>query len=87
LTFFAIAVAARMVLMSIIGGRGTVAGPVVGAILIVGVNEFSVRQFGQTELNIVVTGAILVAALHFFPQGIVGSLRKSGRLPAFLDWD
>jgi branched-chain amino acid transport system permease protein len=51
------------------------------------VNEFSVRQFGQTELNIVVTGAILVAALLFFPQGIVGSLRKSGRLPAFLDWD
>jgi branched-chain amino acid transport system permease protein len=87
LTFFAIAVAARMVLMSIIGGRGTVAGPVVGAILIIGVNEFAVRQFGQTELNIVFTGAILVAALLFFPQGIVGSLRKAGRLPASLDWD
>lgn len=87
LTFFAIAVAARMVLMAIIGGRGTVAGPVLGAILIVGVNELSVRQFGQTELNIVITGLILVAALLFFPQGIVGSLRKSGRLPAFLDWD
>jgi branched-chain amino acid transport system permease protein len=87
LTFFAIAVAARMVLMSIIGGRGTVAGPVVGAVLIIGVNEFAVRQFGQTELNIVFTGAILVAALLFFPQGIVGSLRKAGRLPASLDWD
>jgi branched-chain amino acid transport system permease protein len=87
LTFFAIAVAARMVLMSIIGGRGTVAGPVVGAVLIIGVNEFAVRQFGQTELNIVFTGAILVVALLFFPQGIVGSLRKAGRLPAFLDWD
>ena len=87
LTFFAIAVAARMVLMSIIGGRGTVAGPVVGAVLIIGVNEFAVRQLGQTELNIVFTGAILVVALLFFPQGIVGSLRKAGRLPAFLDWD
>jgi branched-chain amino acid transport system permease protein len=87
LTFFAIAVAARMVLMAIIGGRGTVAGPVVGAVLIIGVNEFAVRQFGQTELNIVVTGGILIAALLFFPLGIVGSLRKSGRLPAFLDWD
>lgn len=87
LTFFAIAVAARMVLMAIIGGRGTVAGPVIGAMLIIGVNEFAVRQLGQTELNIVFTGAILVAALLFFPQGIVGSLRKAGRLPAFLDWD
>ena len=87
LTFFAIAVAARMVLMAIIGGRGTVAGPVLGAFLIIGVNEFAVRQLGQSELNIVFTGLILVAALLFFPQGIVGSLRKAGRLPAFLDWD
>jgi branched-chain amino acid transport system permease protein len=87
LTFFAIAVAARMVLMAIIGGRGTVAGPVIGAVLIIGVNEFSVRQFGESELNIVFTGLILVLALLFFPQGIVGSLRKSERLPAFLDWD
>lgn len=87
LTFFAIAVAARMVLMAIIGGRGTVAGPVIGAILIVGVNEFSVRQFGESAINIVITGLILLAALLFFPQGIVGSLRKAGRLPAFLDWD
>jgi branched-chain amino acid transport system permease protein len=87
LTFFAIAVAARMVLMAIIGGRGTVAGPVVGAVLIIGVNEFAVRQFGESELNIVFTGLILVVALLFFPQGIVGSLRTSGRLPAFLDWD
>jgi branched-chain amino acid transport system permease protein len=87
LTFFAIAVAARMVLMAIIGGRGTVAGPVLGAILIIGVNEFAVRQLGQTELNIVFTGLILVGTLLFFPQGIVGSLRKAGKLPAFLDWD
>jgi branched-chain amino acid transport system permease protein len=87
LTFFAIAVAARMVLMAIIGGRGTVAGPVLGAILIIGVNEFAVRQFGQTALNIVFIGLILVVALLFFPLGIVGSLRKAGKLPAFLDWD
>lgn len=87
LTFFAIAVAARMVLMAIIGGRGTVAGPVVGAILILAVNEFSVRQFGESAINIVITGLILLAALLFFPQGIVGSLRKAGKLPAFLDWD
>ena len=87
LTFFAIAVAARMVLMAIIGGRGTVAGPVVGAILILGVNEVAVRQFGESALNIVFTGLILLAALLFFPEGIVGSLRKAGKLPAFLDWD
>lgn len=87
LTFFAIAVAARMVLMAIIGGRGTVAGPVLGAILILGANEVAVRQLGESAFNIVFTGLILLAALLFFPEGIVGSLRKAGRLPAFLDWD
>jgi len=86
-TFFEIGLAAQMVLMCIIGGRATVAGPVIGAILITTVNEFSVVQFGATALNIVVTGGILLITLLFFPLGIVGSLRESGRLPAILDWD
>jgi branched-chain amino acid transport system permease protein len=85
--FFTIGIGAQMVLMAIIGGRGTVVGPVLGAILVVAVNEASVAQFGSSELNIVVTGTILIAVLLFFPLGIVGSLRKRGRLPAFLDWD
>jgi branched-chain amino acid transport system permease protein len=85
--FFTIAIAAEMVLMAIIGGRGTVAGPVVGAILLVALNEISVSQFGSTELNIVVTGGIMLAVLLFFPLGIIGTLRERGRLPGFLDWD
>lgn len=85
--FFTIAVAAQMVLMAIIGGRGTVSGPVLGAFLIVGLNEFSITQFGGSELNLVITGLILVVVLLFFPLGIVGSLREAGRLPAGLDWD
>lgn len=85
--FFTIAVAANMVLMAIIGGRGTVAGPVIGAVLLVGINEASVVYFGATELNIVVTGLILLGVLLFFPQGVVGTLRERRRLPAFLDWD
>jgi branched-chain amino acid transport system permease protein len=85
--FFTIAIAAEMVLMAIIGGRGTVAGPVVGAILLVALNEISVSQFGSTELNIAVTGVIMLVVLLFFPLGIVGSLRERGKLPGFLDWD
>lgn len=85
--FLIIAVAARMVLMSIIGGRGTVAGPVIGAILIIGIDEASVSFLGSSELNLAVTGLLLVATLLFFPQGIVGTLRERNRLPAWLDWD
>ncbi|MGI9646903.1 MAG: ABC transporter permease subunit, partial [Acidimicrobiia bacterium] len=85
--FFTVAISAQMVLMAIIGGRGTVAGPVIGAALIVTVNEYSLTQFGSSEINIVISGSLLVAVLLFFPLGIVGTLRAKRRLPAFLDWD
>ena len=85
--FLLIAIAARMVLMAIVGGRGTVAGPVIGAALIVVLDEASITFFGSSELNLVITGAILVLMLLFFPLGIIGSLRNAGRLPAWLDWD
>ena len=85
--FFTIGIAAQMVLMAIIGGRGTVSGPVLGAVLLVAVNEMSVARFGSSELNIVVTGVILLVVLIFFPLGIVGSLRQRRKLPGFLDWD
>ncbi|MFP5331372.1 MAG: branched-chain amino acid ABC transporter permease [Acidimicrobiia bacterium] len=85
--FLLIAVAARMVLMTIIGGRGTVAGPVIGAILVIFLDEASVTLFGATELNLVITGVLLIVTLLFFPLGIVGTLRERGRLPAWLDWD
>jgi branched-chain amino acid transport system permease protein len=85
--FLTLAVAADMVLMAIIGGRGTVAGPVVGAVLIVAFNELAVSQLGSSELNLAVTGALLIVVLMAFPLGIVGTLRERGRLPRILDWD
>jgi branched-chain amino acid transport system permease protein len=60
---------------------------VIGAMLIVLLDETSVTLFGATELNLVITGALMVVALLFFPLGIVGSLRDRNRLPAWLDWD
>jgi len=85
--YLIILIAANLVLMSILGGRGTVAGPVLGAIILIAVNEFVLSQFGGNELNIVATGAIMLVVLLFFPAGIVGSLNKAGILPKILDWD
>jgi len=85
--FLLIILAAQLVLMTVLGGKGTVAGPVVGAILFIAINEFFVTNLGFTELNIVATGLILALVLIFFPSGIVGSLRERGKLPPFLDWD
>jgi branched-chain amino acid transport system permease protein len=85
--FLIVLIAANLVLMSILGGRGTVAGPVLGAIILIAINELFVSQLGASELNIVGTGLIMIVVLLFFPLGIVGSLRKAGKLPRILAWD
>jgi branched-chain amino acid transport system permease protein len=85
--FLSILVGAKFVLMTILGGRGTVAGPVVGAAVFIVANELVVSQLGASELNIAVTGLLLLLILLFFPDGIIGTLKKNGRLPRMLDWD
>jgi branched-chain amino acid transport system permease protein len=85
--FLSITIAATMVLMSIIGGKGTVAGPVIGAVLLIAINEFFVANLGSSALNIVATGVIMILVLLFFPAGVVGTLKERKWLPAFLDWE
>ena len=76
-----------MVLMCILGGKGTVAGPIVGAVLLIAFNEFFVATMGSSEINILGTGLIMVLVLMFFPNGIVGTLAQKRKLPRFLNWD
>ena len=84
--FFNILISANLVLMCVIGGRGTVVGPVLGAAVMVVVQELFVALAGGSELNLVASGLILLATLWFFPNGIVGTLKARQRLPAWLDW-
>lgn len=84
--FLSVLIAAQIVLMSILGGRGTVAGPVVGAIIFIIIKELFVIGLGSTELNIVGTGILMIIVLLFFPRGIVGTLKEIGKLPKILDW-
>lgn len=85
--FLTVLMAAQLVLMTILGGKGTIAGPVVGAVLFIVANEFFVSQLGFTELNIVATGGLMVLVLLFFPEGIIGTLKERGKLPGILDWE
>jgi branched-chain amino acid transport system permease protein len=85
--FLILLIAAKLVLMCILGGKGTVAGPIIGAILIVAFDESCVAFFGASPINILGTGLIMVLALMFFPNGIVGTLAQKRKLPRFLNWD
>jgi branched-chain amino acid transport system permease protein len=85
--FLILLIGVNMVLMCILGGKGTVAGPIVGAIMIVAFNEASVAFFGASEINIMGTGLIMVVTLMYFPNGVVGTLARKKKLPRFLNWD
>jgi branched-chain amino acid transport system permease protein len=61
----------EVVLMTLLGGIGTVFGPVVGAFLIVGLQN----RLATTALPVsVVTGAVFVVCVLAFRRGIVGEI-------------
>lgn len=85
--FLVIQISASLVLMCILGGKGTVSGPIVGAILIVAFNEVFAATLGASEFNILATGLVMILGLMFFPLGVIGTLAKKDKLPRIFNWD
>ncbi|MFZ4760327.1 MAG: branched-chain amino acid ABC transporter permease [Burkholderiaceae bacterium] len=61
----------EVVLMTLVGGMGTVFGPVVGAAVIIGMQNYLA---GLGEWVLVVQGAIFVIVVMLFRRGIVGEI-------------
>jgi len=61
----------EVVLMTLVGGLGTIFGPVVGAFVIL-VMQFKLAPIGEWVL--VIQGAIFVACVLLFRRGIIGEL-------------
>lgn len=72
----------EVVLMTLLGGMGTFAGPVIGAFSIIGLQNFLADRVGSW-INVII-GAIFVVCVIAFRKGIVGELlawqeRRQGR--------
>ncbi|MGB6757743.1 MAG: branched-chain amino acid ABC transporter permease [Xanthobacteraceae bacterium] len=67
----------EVVLMTLVGGLGTVFGPIVGAFLIIAMENY-LAPFGQWVL--VIQGAIFVVCVLVFRRGIVGELANRLRV-------
>ncbi len=67
----------EVVLMTLVGGLGTVFGPIVGAFLIVAMENY-LAPFGQWVL--VIQGVIFVICVLVFRRGIVGELANRLRV-------
>jgi branched-chain amino acid transport system permease protein len=66
-----------MVMMVIIGGSGTVLGPVIGAAALQTLSEYLRANF--TEAHTFILGAIIIAAVILLPQGAVFFIRDAWR--------
>jgi len=73
-TVFDHSISINVVIMSILGGIGTTLGPVLGAVILSLVSEV-MNVVVVSEAKLVVYGVILVSAVLFLPQGILGRLR------------
>lgn len=71
---FELPLSVRIALVAIIGGRGTVFGPLIGAILITLAAEMFRTVFA--DANLLVYGLLIVVVIVFMPRGIVGELHR-----------
>lgn len=84
---FGIPVSVGILLRPIVGGMGTIWGPLIGAIFITPLGEFT-RAFvrtpppflsfieGRAGVDVMIFGAILIIVIIFMPDGILGAGRR-----------
>lgn len=62
-----------MQLMVILGGLGTILGPIIGGVIFYSLRETASFTFPQ--LHFLVTGAVLIVMIIYMPEGIVGWIK------------
>jgi branched-chain amino acid transport system permease protein len=74
-TAFNVLITAKTIIYATAGGLGTVMGPVVGAVVLVWVDELIWQRFPL--LNLFLLGLAIVLLIQFMPRGIVGALLRA----------
>lgn len=71
---FHVLITAKSIIYAMAGGFGTILGPVIGTLALVGVDHLIWQKF--PVLNLLLLGLVIVLLMLFLPRGIVGSLLK-----------
>jgi branched-chain amino acid transport system permease protein len=74
---YSIALSVEMLLVTIVGGMGTVFGPLVGSFFLHIVNEFARHFIDTPGVSLIVYGFILILIISFLPNGLVGLFRRT----------
>jgi branched-chain amino acid transport system permease protein len=79
ISVFPLAITVTMIVMALFGGKGTVWGPVLGAVVLFVVQEVVWARYPY--VHPLLFGAIIVAVVLLMPRGILGLLQVRYRLP------
>lgn len=77
---FGIGWTVKLLFIVIIGGMGTVEGPIVGAIIFVLLQQFLSEY---VDFNLIILGIITIMVIFFAPKGIMGTLEEKYHLKLF----
>jgi branched-chain amino acid transport system permease protein len=64
----------QMAIITMLGGAGTLLGPIVGAILLLSASEIFKNQFKESHL--LIYGILIVVVVLFLPEGIIGGVKQ-----------
>ncbi|MBV9232333.1 MAG: branched-chain amino acid ABC transporter permease [Chloroflexi bacterium] len=65
-----------LTLMALIGGLGTLAGPILGAVMVSPVQQYLVLQYGENGWYQMIYGVLFLVVLLALPEGIIPTLQK-----------
>ena len=70
----------KIMMLAVIGGRGTLFGPTIGAFILIPLNELLRAEFGSqlSGISFVIYGFILILIIMFIPKGLI-SLKESAK--------
>jgi branched-chain amino acid transport system permease protein len=72
---FSILLSVQILLSMLLGGRGTLLGPVLGAFLIEPLNEWTNNNLGGGNARLLIFGGLMALVVIFLPRGIIPTLR------------
>jgi len=69
----------EMLLVSMIGGAGTVYGPLIGSLLLAGLSDGTRALTNVQGLSLVLYGTLLVIIIAFLPNGLIDLFKRLGQ--------
>ena len=62
--------------MAFLGGLGTVAGPLLGALVLESLQQYFTVQYGASQAYLIIYGALFLIVVLLLPRGMIPSLEE-----------